>query len=54
VKAPHFLDLDERVVARETHRSGKVPKAGGGGAILKPLERKRQAKIAAARATSDA
>ncbi|MGD0564777.1 MAG: transketolase C-terminal domain-containing protein [Roseiarcus sp.] len=46
-EGPHFLDLNERVVAREIHRRGKARRAGPAAeAILKQLERERQAKIA--------
>jgi len=46
-EGPHFLDLNERVAAREIHRRGKERRAGPAAeAILKQLERERQAKIA--------
>jgi pyruvate ferredoxin oxidoreductase alpha subunit len=46
-EGPHFLDLNERVVAREIHRRGKARRSGPTAeAVLKQLERERQAKIA--------
>ena len=43
---PHFLDLNERVIAREIHRRGKARRAGPTAeAILKQLEIERVAKI---------
>jgi len=48
---PYFLDLNERIVAREIHCGGHVAPGGPAEAILRRLERERQAEIAAAPTT---
>ena len=46
-EGPHFLDLNEPVVARELHRRGKARRAGPAAeAVLKDLERERVEKFA--------
>ena len=46
-EGPHFLDLNERVVARELHRRGKTRRVGPTAeAILKQLEVERVEKLA--------
>jgi pyruvate ferredoxin oxidoreductase alpha subunit len=46
-EGPHFLDLNERVVAREIHRRGKSRRAGPAAeAILRQLEQERVEKLA--------
>jgi pyruvate ferredoxin oxidoreductase alpha subunit len=45
-EGPHFLDLNERVIAREIHRRGKARRTGPSAeAILKQLERERIEKM---------
>jgi pyruvate ferredoxin oxidoreductase alpha subunit len=46
-EGPHFLDLNERVVARELHRRMKTRRVGGAAeGVLKQLERERTEKLA--------
>jgi len=46
-EGPHFLDLNDRVVAREIHRRGKARRAGPAAeAILKQLSAERAEKLA--------
>jgi pyruvate ferredoxin oxidoreductase alpha subunit len=46
-QGPHFLDLNERVVARELHRRGKTRRVGPAAeGVLKQLERERVEKLA--------
>jgi len=46
-EGPHFLDLNERVVARELHRRGKTRRVGPAAeGILKELEKERVEKLA--------
>lgn len=46
-EGPHFLDLNERVAARELHRRGKTRRAGPAAeGILKQLEKERVEKLA--------
>ena len=46
-EGPHFLDLNERVVAREIHRRGKARRAGPTAeAVLRQLEQDRAEKLA--------
>ena len=46
-EGPHFLDLNERVVAREIHRRGKTRRVGPAAeGILKQLEKERVEKLA--------
>jgi pyruvate ferredoxin oxidoreductase alpha subunit len=46
-EGPHFLDLNDRVIAREIHRRGKERRSGPSAeAILKQLEFERIEKIA--------
>ena len=41
-EGPHFLDLNERVIAREIHRRGKARRSGPAAEnILKILEKER-------------
>ncbi len=48
-EGPHFLDLNERVIAREIHRKGKARRSGPSAEnLLKLLEHERAEKIAAA------
>jgi pyruvate ferredoxin oxidoreductase alpha subunit len=45
-EGPHFLDLNERVIAREIHRRGKARRTGPSAeAVLKQLERERVEKM---------
>lgn len=45
-EGPHFLDLNERVIAREIHRRGKGRRTGPSAeAVLKQLERERIEKM---------
>ena len=45
-EGPHFLDLNERVVAREIHRRGKSRRAGPAAeAILRQLEQERAERL---------
>ncbi len=47
-EGPHFLDLNERVIARELHRRGKARRSGPSAEnILKELERQRIEKMQA-------
>ncbi|MBV8107306.1 MAG: pyruvate ferredoxin oxidoreductase [Hyphomicrobiales bacterium] len=46
-EGPHFLDLNEKVVARELHRRGKTRRVGPAAeGILKELEKERVEKLA--------
>jgi len=46
-EGPHFLDLNERVVARELHRRGKTRRVGPAAeGVLRQLERERVARQA--------
>jgi pyruvate ferredoxin oxidoreductase alpha subunit len=48
-EGPHFLDLNERVVARELHRRGKTRRVGPAAeGILRELEKERVEKLAEA------
>lgn len=48
-EGPHFLDLNERVIAREIHRKGKARRSGPSAEnVLKLLERERAEKRDAA------
>ncbi|HMT14427.1 MAG TPA: hypothetical protein PKE19_06720, partial [Aestuariivirga sp.] len=54
-EGPHFLDLNDRVIAREIHRRGKARRAGPAAEnILKILEREKAEKARAREAAEGA